>query len=101
MIIGTQEVVDKPKKDLMASSKCEDCGKMKEQVGNKLTSLEERGLKFTQDVLIQSFKDKYDICDKKWSTPVAPRSVLEKAKEGEESLSEKKYRLIFNQELVR
>ena len=58
-------------------------------MGNKSTRLEDGGLKFTQDVLVQSFKDKFKISDKKWSTPAAPGSVLEKVKEGEESLSAK------------
>ena len=62
---------------------------MKEYVGNGLTCLEDGGLKFTQDVLVQSFKDEFDISDKKWSTPAAPGSVLEKSKEGEDSLSAK------------
>ena len=58
-------------------------------MGNKLTRLEDGGLKFTQDVLIQSFKDEIDISDKKWSIPAAPGSVLERVKEGEEYLSVK------------
>ena len=60
---------------------------MKEYVGDKLTRLEDWRLKFTQDVLVQSFKDEFKISDKKWSTPAAPGSVLEKVKEEEESLS--------------
>ena len=68
---------------------CEDCGEMKEYMGNKLTRLEDGGLKFTQDVLVQSFKDGFKISDKKWRTPAAPGTVLEKVKEGEESLSAK------------
>ena len=70
----------------MTYFECEDCGEMKEYVGNKLTRLEDGGLKFTQDVLIQSFKDEYNISDKKWSAPAAPGSVLEKVREGEEPL---------------
>ena len=46
-----------------------------------MTRLEDGGLKFTQDVLVQSFKDKSDISDKKYRTPAAPGSVLEKVKE--------------------
>ena len=75
MIIGTQEVVDKTKKELITYDECEDCGKMKEYVGNKSTRHEDGGLKFTQDVLIQSFKVEFKISDKKWSTPAAPGSV--------------------------
>jgi len=52
-----------------------------------LTRLEGGGLKFTQNVLNQSVKDEFKISDKKWSTPAAPGPVLEKVKEGEESLS--------------
>ena len=46
--------MDKTKQDLMSYSECEDCDEMKEYVGNKLTRLEDRELKFTQDVLVQS-----------------------------------------------
>ena len=56
---------------------------------NTLTRLKDGGLEFTQDVLIQSFKDEFDISDKKWSATAAPGSVLEKVKAGEESLSVK------------
>ena len=59
MSIGTQEVVDRTKTKLMTYFECEDCGKM-----NNLTCLEDGGLKFTQDVLDQSFKDEFDISDK-------------------------------------
>ena len=89
MITGTQEVVDKTKKELMTYFECEDCVEMREYVGNKLTPLEDRGLKFTQDMLIQKNKDEFDISDKKWSTPAAPGAVLGEVKEGEGSLSEK------------
>ena len=71
----------------MTHFECEDCGEMKEYIGNNLTRLEEGGLKFTQDVSVESFKDKFDISDKKWSTPAVPESLLEKVKEGEDSLS--------------
>ena len=70
----------------MTYFECEDCGGIKEYMGNKLTCLEDRGLKFTQDVLIQSFTHEYGVLDKKCSMPTAPGSVLEKVKEGEESL---------------
>ena len=73
----------------MTHFECEDCGEMKEYIGNNLTRLEEGGLKFTQDVSVESFKDKFDISDKKWSTPAAPGSVLEMVKEGVDSLSAK------------
>ena len=76
MIIGTHEKVDKIKKDLMIYFKYEDCGGMKEEVGNNVTRLEEGGLKLTQGVLVQSFKNEYDSSDKQLSTPVAPGSVL-------------------------
>ena len=65
MIIGSPEVVTRTKKELTTYFECEDCGEMEEYMGNKLTSLEEGGPIFAQDVLIQSFKDKFDISDKK------------------------------------
>ena len=52
------EVVDKTKKDLVTYFGCEDCDKMKEYVGNKLTRLDNGGLKLTQDMVVHSFKDK-------------------------------------------
>jgi hypothetical protein len=51
-------------------------------------------------VLLQSFKDEFDICDKKWSTATALVSELEKVKE-EEKIFQHNYRLICDQELVR
>ena len=64
IIIGSSEVVERTKKELMDYFKYEDCGEMKEYVDNKLTCLEDGGLKFTQDVLVQSFKDDFKISDK-------------------------------------
>ena len=43
MIISTQEVVAKTKKDLMTYFEYEDCGEMKEYVGNKVTRLQDWG----------------------------------------------------------
>ena len=68
---------------------------------NKVTCLEDRGLKFIQDVVIHSFKDEYDISDKKRSPPAEPCSVLEKIKEGEDSLLAQLHILICDQEFVR
>ena len=68
LIIGSLEVVARAKKELMTYFEYEDCGETKEYAGNKLTRLEDGGLKFTQDVLIQSFKDKFDLLySTKWS----------------------------------
>ena len=60
----------------MTYFECQDCGKIKEYMSNRLTRLEDGGLKFTQDLLVQSFKDEYDISDKKRSTSTAPGCVL-------------------------
>jgi hypothetical protein len=58
MIVGSQEMVDKTREEVMTSFACEEWGEMQEYMGNKLTRFEDRGLKFTQDMLIQSFKDR-------------------------------------------
>ena len=63
----------------------EDCGGMTEQVGNKRTRFEDGGIEFTQDVLIQRFKDGYAISENKQRTPTDPGTVLENVKKGEEA----------------
>jgi hypothetical protein len=70
----------------MKDDGCEDCDEIQEWAGNRLTRLEDGCPKFIQDMLVQSFKEKCDISDKKWTTAAAPDTVLEKVKEGEESL---------------
>jgi hypothetical protein len=81
MIIGNQEVVKRTKKEFITDFEREDCGKMQEYVCNKINRLEDRGLKFTRDVSIQSFRDEYDVSDKKCITLITPGTVFEKVKE--------------------
>jgi hypothetical protein len=71
MIIGSQGVIDRTKKELLRYSKCEDRGELQEYMGNNLTRFRNWGLKLTHNMLMQSFKDRYDISDKRWSASVA------------------------------
>ena len=77
LIIGSQAAVDHTKAQLMSRFDCEDCGELNEYVGCKLTHLEGGAIKFTQDVLLQSFRDEFDLnLEKKVKTPSVPGSVL-------------------------
>jgi hypothetical protein len=78
------------KKDLMNQFECDDCGKMDEYVGCTIEKLESGGIKFLQKVLVQSFKDEFDIEElKKFNTPAAPGTVLKKPVEGDVLLTSK------------
>ena len=55
---------------------CDEIGNMDEYVGCKLTrNQQERSLKFTQPVMIQSFTDEFHI-DKEENIPASPGQVL-------------------------
>jgi hypothetical protein len=72
----------------MDQFKCKDCGLMDEYMGCTIEKLETGGIKFQQKVLLQSYRDEFDIGNlKKFNTPAAPGTVLKKPDEGEECLT--------------
>ena len=67
------------KKELLKQFKCDDCGPMNEYVGCTIEKRESGGIKFLQKVLLQSYKDEFDIKDlMKFNTPATPKTVLKK-----------------------
>ena len=61
---------------------------MDEYVGCTSEKLETGGIKFQQKVLMQSYRDRFDILKlKKFNTPAAPGTVLKKPDKGEEILA--------------
>jgi Reverse transcriptase (RNA-dependent DNA polymerase) len=73
---GTKEAVREAKKQLhdYFKGECDDGDKLQEYVGCKIEyNREERWIRLTQPVLVQSFKDKYDLPDAE--TPVTPAII--------------------------
>ncbi len=76
-IVGQESNGMELKKDLMNQFECKDCGPMDEYVGCTIEKLETGGVKFRQKVLLQSYRDEFDILKmKKFNTPAAPGTVL-------------------------
>ena len=70
---GTKEAVTEAKKQLhyYFKGECNNGGELQEYVGCKVEyNREERWIRLTQPVLVQSFKDEYDLPDAE--TPVTP-----------------------------
>ena len=63
--------------ELMSCFDCEDCRELDEYVGCRLTRTKGE-IKFTQDVLVQSFKDGFDLSMKNYVTPAKPGNILTK-----------------------
>ena len=71
-IVGHESDVMELKKVLMNQFKCKDCGPMNEYVGFTIETLKTGGVKFQQKVLLQSYRDEFDILKmKKFNTPGA------------------------------
>ena len=77
LIVGSKEAVSHTKEALMSRFECEDCGELDEYVGCRLTRTD-GAVKFTQEVLIQSFVDEFEIPSKKYATPAKPGNILTK-----------------------
>ena len=88
LIVGPPEAVAEAKAKFMKLFKCKDLGEVDEYVGCKLTRTEDGGLKFTQEVLMQRFRDEFHTDpNKKWTSPAEPGSLLTK-KDGDPKLSD-------------
>jgi len=87
-IVGQENNVMELKKNLLNQFECEDCGPMDEYLGCTIEKLKTGGVKFQQKVLLQSYRDEFDILKmKKFNTPAAPGTVLRKRDEGDELLT--------------
>lgn len=68
--IGPKDDVIKNKENFKTHFECDDVGWLEEYAGCKIDiNREERKLKFTQPVLIQSFTDEFNLPKRKYSTP--------------------------------
>ena len=80
MCWGPAEVVPKESKEFTSRFDCDEVGEVKEYVGCKIErDLEERSFKFTQPVLLQSYKDEYELSGKRPATPAEAGTLLVKA----------------------
>ena len=72
-IVGQKSNIMNLKKTLMDQFKCKDFGPMDEWVGCTIEKIQSGGIKFRQKVLLQSYRDEFDIGSlKKFKTPAAP-----------------------------
>lgn len=78
-LIGPKDEVMKLKQQIMNAVDCDDGGELTEYVGCKLDWDKEKGiLKFTQPVLLQSFKDEFDTDGSEMPvTPGVPMKTLQ------------------------
>ncbi len=87
MILGPSYLVMQIKNDLMKQFECDDCGHLKEYVGNKIDYIGKDAIQFTQDVLMQSYSNKFKLPKRSYNTPAQPGTVLMKPVENGEVLS--------------
>ena len=76
--IGPNEDVLRNTERTKSSNEYDDIGWINEYVGCKIeTNREEKHLRFTQPVLLQSFKDEFELPDKTYQTPAESKQVLQ------------------------
>jgi hypothetical protein len=95
MITGDKSEVEKYKNMMKGMFDCDDVGELKEYVGCKLErNWNKREIKVTQPVLLQSYKDEFELPKQSCTTPAEPSKVLMKAKadEGAGPEQQTKYR---------
>ena len=83
LCIGCPKDVEESKNAFMKLFDCDDIGEFKEYVGCKITR-DDKSIKFTQPVLLQSFKDEFELPNRNYETPGEPGKVLTKVIEGTE-----------------
>jgi len=77
IVAGEEDTVSHQKSKLKEMVPIDDCGIMDEYVGCKVDiNRDERKLKFTQPVMIQSFQDEFDLPNKSPVTPAVPNTSL-------------------------
>jgi hypothetical protein len=76
MILCPEDLVMQVKADLMKQFKCDDCGHLKEYVGNKIKCVRDDAIQFVQMVLLQSYSNKFKLGKKCFNTPAIPGTVL-------------------------
>ena len=79
MCWGEESMVIKENKAFQERFDCDDVGEVKEYVGCKIDrNVEEGSMKFTQPVMLQSFKDEFETSEKRPCTPAEAGTVLAK-----------------------
>jgi hypothetical protein len=61
MILGPSDLVMQIKNDLMKQFECNDCGRLEEYVGNKIDYIGKDAIRFTQNMLMQSYSYKFEL----------------------------------------
>ncbi len=94
-IIGQESDVFDLKNELKKQFECNDCRTMVEYVGYTIEKCKSGGgIKFLQKVLLQSYRDQFDIEGlKKFNTPATPGTVLKKPIDGDVLLISEKQTL--------
>ena len=86
LCVGEEKAVKMAKEQLKQQFECDDIGEMNEYIGCKVDySKENRSIKLTQPVLLQSFEDEFDLpSTKNPATPATAGEVLIECEESEE-----------------
>jgi hypothetical protein len=87
MILGPSNLVMQIKNDPMKQFECNDCGHLEEYVGNKIDYIGKDAIPFTQNVLMQSYSDEFELPKRSYNTPAQPGTVLMKPVKNGEVLS--------------
>jgi len=75
-VLGNNEAVKEAKQEMLDQFDCDEIRNMNEYVGCKLSKNNNK-LKLTQPVLLQSFKDEFDLGNKMPAmTPAEPGQIL-------------------------
>jgi len=77
IVTGEENTASHQKSKLKEMAPIDDCGNKDEYVGCKVDiNRDDRELKFTQPVMIQSFQDEFNLSNKTPVTPAVPHSSL-------------------------
>ncbi len=87
MILGPSNLVMQIKNDLMKQFECDDCGPLEKYVGNKIDYIGKDAIQFTQNMLMQSYSDKFELPKRSYNSPAQPGTVLMKPVKNGEVLS--------------
>jgi hypothetical protein len=75
--VGKPSVVTRAKNDMMRQNECDNVGKIKEFLGNKIEiDYVSMAAKFTQPVLLQSLKDEFELKKGEVKLPATAGSIL-------------------------
>ena len=83
LVTGDTRAVKAAKEQMKSRFDCDDVGELTEYVGCKIER-DDKSLKFTQPVLLQSFEDEFELNKREVHTPAEPGKVLMKCEEGTE-----------------